>query len=197
MIQSQKLDMIQDTNIRGYLQSIDTLLKQGDHAYDAWVHAERFESANWKDQSTGLGFVSPMEDYFFPGVLVEPEIIFFLRSSEANFPYSDFYTLSEKFFGEKYGMDKMTCNQVETILEGGDSTFSGFIGKAFPNDQTLSDTEGNNIILKRSKMLEVVENAKKPMESLFPQNTLDYEALFGELMKEVSYHEFGHSLFIK
>ncbi len=43
----------------------------------------------------------------------------------------------------------------------------------------------------------IVENAKKQMLLLFPGMSIDFDALKEELLKEVTYHEFGHSLFIK
>ncbi len=57
-----------------------------------------------------------MEDYIAPG-FVEPELYLFLKDTRNQVPYSRFYDLSNKYFGQKFGMDKMTCTHVEAILE--------------------------------------------------------------------------------
>ena len=102
-----------------------------------------------------------MEDYIYPGLLIEPELIIFLRDLNKKVNFEDFYGLSEQYFGERYGMDHMTLDFVEALLQTGDATFCGFIGKAFPNDTELSKREGNCIILKDNTMKNVVKNARK------------------------------------
>lgn len=196
-IDETKIAQINNPHIKWYLTSIGKLIQDGVYDYQSWVEAEIHESKVWQDQHSKQGFVSPMEDYIFPWFFIEPEVIFFLKDSRNPVLYSDFYNLASKYFDERYGMDHMTCTHVETILEWWDATYSGFIGKAFPNDVELSQKEWNNIILRSNPMRDVVSNAKIPMMKLFPWKDIDFDALRSELVREVTYHEFGHSLFIK
>jgi hypothetical protein len=187
---------IKNPHLRVYLERISNLLASSKHDYVSWVDAETHESAVWADQTSKIWFVSPMEDYIAPG-FVEPELYLFLKDTRNQVPYSEFYNLSEKYFGQRFGMDKMTCTHVETLLEWWDAILWLFVWKAFPNDPTLSKSHGNNIILRSSPMELIVENAKKQMLLLFPGISIDFDVLKRELLKEVTYHEFGHSLFIK
>jgi len=196
-IDVSQFQYIHNSDLREYLQRISGFIADGNYAYADWVGAEFYESKIWQNQSSEIGFVAPMEDYVFPWVFIEPEIILFLKDTRNPVRYSDFYNLSEKFFNERYGMDYMTCTHVETVLEGWDASYSGFIGKAFPNDENLSKKEGNNIILRTSPMRKVVLNSHETMHRLFPGKAIDFDVLFLELLREVTYHEFGHSLFVK
>jgi|GEM_PF-3888487 hypothetical protein len=46
-------------------------------------------------------------------------------------------------------------------------------------------------------MRKVVLNSREIMHRLFPGKAIDFDVLFLELLREVTYHEFGHSLFVK
>lgn len=197
-INDREFDSINDENLRKYLSLFSTFIKQWITNYDLWVQAEVFETNTWKNRKSSFGIVTPIEDYNFPELLVEPEFILFLKNIDKEFNNSDFYNLSLEFFWDKYWMDNMTLDFVETFLEWWESTFSGFIWKAFPNDNELSKREWNSIILKNTDMLDIVENSRKWFKNLFWNDFIfDFEKLYNEILKEVTYHEFWHSLFSK
>jgi hypothetical protein len=196
-IDVQKLESIKNPHIRAYLLSIYDLLSRGVSDYQEWVDAERHESKIWRDQASGIWFVSPMENYVDSWLLVSPELIFLLKDHRNPINYDDLCNLSSEYFGDHYGMDNMTCTYVESILNAWDAVYSPFIGKTFPNDLELWQSEGNNIIILSSLMKLIVTNSESTMKKLFPGISIDMENLRLELLKEVTYHEFGHSLFIK
>lgn len=198
VIDDEKLSKIHNDNLRTYLLAFSSFIKEGISDYDSWVDAEISEVKSWQDRKSIFGLVAPMEDYIYPELLIEPELTIFLRNLDKKVDFEDFYGLSEEYFGERYGMDRMTLDFVETLLQTGDSSFSWFIGKAFPNDNELSKREGNCILLKDTKMKDTVKNARKWMKALLWDDfQMDEEKLYNELIKEVTYHEFGHSLFVK
>lgn len=198
IIDDEKLQKIHNENLRSYLLAFSWFIKKGITDYNTWVDAEISEVRSWQDRDNIFGLVAPMEDYVYPELLIEPELIIFLRNLEKKVNFEDFYGLSETYFGDRYGMDHMTLDFVETLLQTGQSSFSWFIGKAFPNDTELSKREGNCIILKDTSMKNVVNNAKKwLLKLLWDDFVVDDEKLYNELLKEVTYHEFGHSLFMK
>ncbi|MDD5377268.1 MAG: hypothetical protein PHH16_04085 [Candidatus Gracilibacteria bacterium] len=198
VIDDEKLSNIHNDHIRSYLLAFSHFIKEGITDYDSWVDAEISEVKSWQDRNSIFGLVAPMEDYIYPRLLIEPELMVFLRNLDKKVDFEDFYGLSEEYFGERYGMDHMTLDFVETLLQTGHSSCSGFIGKAFPNDTELSEREGNCILLKDTKMKETVMNAKKGLKALLGDDfQIDDEKLYNELIKEVTYHEFGHSLFVK
>lgn len=194
-IDDKDFSNIKDENIKKYLLMLDAFLKWWITDYNLWVETELYETKTWKNNNSALWIITPMENYNNKS-FVEPEFIFFLKDKENIFNYSDFFTLSEKYFDSKYEMDKMTCNFVETFLEWWESTYSWFIGKAFPNDQSLSQREWKSIILKNNNMYTVIINANNWFKKLFWEDYLfDNEIIYNELLKEVTYHEFWHSLF--
>ena len=148
---TEEIWKINNPHLRAYLERINNLLAIGDYNYKSWVDAEIHESEVWIDQKARIWFISPMEDYIAPG-FVEPELYLFLKDTRNQVPYSRFYDLSNKYFGQKFGMDKMTCTHVEAILEWWDAILWQFVWKAFPNDVALSKSHGNNIILRSSPM---------------------------------------------
>lgn len=197
-IDIEKLEKIHNPHMRSYFLKFAQLICQWVTDYQTWVDAEVHEVKSWQDRNSIFGFVGPMEDYMYPTVLVEPELLLCLRNIKNTTQLEDFCNLSEEYYGEKYGMDHMTLDVVESLLHTGDATFWPFLGKAFPNDNTLSQKEWNCIILRDTRMRLVVENSQKAMTGLFGNNfVFNQEALYSELLKEVSYHEFGHSLFVK
>ena len=198
VIDDEKLARIHNGNIREYLLAFSKFIKEGTTDYASWVDAELFEVKSWQDRGNIFGLVAPMEDYVYPQLLIEPELIIFLRDQGKKVNFEDFYGLSEEYFGERYGMDHMTLDFVESLLQTWDASFCWFIWKAFPNDTELSRREWNCIILKDSKMKDVIKNAKKWLKALLWEDFhIDDEKLYQELIKEVTYHEFGHSLFVK
>jgi hypothetical protein len=95
-------------------------------------------------------------------------------------------------------MDNMTLDFVEAILEWWEWTFSWFIWKAFPNDNDLSNKVWNSIILKDNDMNLIIKNSFLWLKKLYWEDyKINKKDLYNELVKEVSYHEFWHSLFIK
>lgn len=199
-IDTKYLESINDVNLRKYLHLFTTFIDQEITNYDLWVEAELFELETWKNKDSIFWLVTPIEDYNYETVVVEPEIILFLKDKEKakNINLDNYCNLSKEFFWDNYWMDNMTLNFVETILEWWESSFSWFIGKAFPNDNALSEREWNSIILKNKDMLKIVENSVKWFKNLFwSDHNFDSDALFNELLKEVTYHEFGHSVFVK
>lgn len=197
-IDDSKLYQIQDEHIRAYLFYFSRFLKSWVTDYNAWVNAEIHEVKSWQDRTKIFWIVAPMEDYMYPWVLVEPELMIFLRNLEKKVHFEDFYWLSEQFFNERFWMDHMTLDFVENLLQTWDSAFSGFIWKAFPNDIELSHKEWNCIILKDTNMKNVVTNAQKWMKALLWEDfEINFDVIYNELIKEVTYHEFGHSLFVK
>jgi len=197
-IDDSKLSQIQNTHIREYLLAFSYFIKNGITDYDTWVNAEIHEVKSWQERKEIFWIVAPMEEYMYPWVLVEPELIIFLKNAEKKVHFEDFYWLSERYFQDRFWMDSMTLDFVETLLQTGDAAFSWFIWKAFPNDRELSQREWNCIILKDTNMKNVVHNAEKGMKALLWEDfQLNFDALYNELIKEVTYHEFWHSLFIK
>lgn len=197
-IDDEKLAHIHHPHLRAYLLLFSKFIKNGITDYDRWVDAEIHEVKSWQDRKTVFGFVAPMEDYMYPNVLVEPEFLLFVRNWEKQVNFSDFYGLSEEFFQNRFWMDRMTLDFVEPLLQTGDSAFGWFMWKAFPNDIELSKREWNCIILKDSSMKNVIQNAKAWLKVLLGDDfELDFDTLYNELIKEVTYHEFWHSLFIK
>lgn len=197
-IDDSKLYQIQDEHIRAYLFYFSRFIKSWVTDYNAWVNAEIHEVKSWQDRTKIFWIVAPMEDYMYPWVLVEPELMIFLRNLEKKVHFEDFYWLSEQFFNERFWMDHMTLDFVENLLQTWDSAFSGFIWKAFPNDIELSRKEWNCIILKDTNMKNVVTNAQKWMKALLWEDfEINFDVIYNELIKEVTYHEFGHSLFVK
>lgn len=197
-IDDWKLSQIQNIHIREYLLAFSSLIKNGVTDYDTWVNAEIHEVKSWQDRKQIFWIVAPMEDYMYPWILVEPELIIFLKNSEKKVHFEDFYWLSERYFQDRFWMDSMTLDFVETLLQTGDAAFSGFIWKAFPNDRELSQREWNCIILKDTNMKNVVHNAEKGLKALLWEDFhMNFDTLYNELIKEVTYHEFGHSLFVK
>lgn len=198
VIDDEKLSKIHNDNIRNYLLKFSEFIKNGITDYQTWVDAEIYEVKSWQDRENLFGLVAPMEDYMYPGVLVEPELLIFFRNIEKKVLLEDYYGLSDKYFWDKYGMNHMTLDFVETLIQTGDAAYSSFIGKAFPNDNELSLKEGNCIILRDTRMRMTVTNAKAAMIWLLGSDfAFDEEKLYNEIIKEVTYHEFGHSLFVK
>lgn len=198
IIDDEKLSKIHNDNIRNYLLKFSQFIKNGITDYQTWIDAEIYEVKSWQDRENLFGLVAPMEDYMYPGVLVEPELLIFFRNIEKKVLLKDYYGLSEKYFWDKYGMNHMTLDFVETLIQTGDAAYSSFIGKAFPNDNELSLKEGNCIILRDTRMRMTVSNAKAAMIWLLGSDfAFDEEKLYNEIIKEVTYHEFGHSLFVK
>lgn len=197
-IDDEKLAKIHNSHLKEYLLLFSKFIKDWITDYDTWIDAEIHEIKSWQDRNNIFWFVAPMEDYMYPGVLVEPELIIFLRNLGKNVIFEDFYWLSEWYFGERFWMDNMTLDFVETLLQTWDSAFWGFIWKAFPNDVELSKREWNCIILRDTKMKDVVNNAKKGLKALLWDDfVIDFDKLYNELIKEVAYHEFWHNLFVK
>lgn len=197
-IDDQKLAQIENPHLREYFLLFSKFIKEWITDYDTWIDAETHEVRSWQDRKTIFWFVAPMEDYMYPGVLVEPELLLFLRNLEKKVNFWDFYGLSEEFFQERFWMDHMTLDFVETLLQTGDSAFWWFIWKAFPNDMELSQREWNCIILKDTTMKDVIHNSQKGLKILLWDDfEMDFDSLYNELIKEVTYHEFWHSLFVK
>jgi hypothetical protein len=117
IIDDEKLTKIHNVNIRAYLLSFSQFIKEGTTDYAAWVGAELSEVKSWQDRGNIFGLVAPMEDYIYPQLLIEPELIIFLRDLDKKVNFEDFYGLSEEYFGKRYGMDHMTLDFVESILQ--------------------------------------------------------------------------------
>lgn len=198
IIDDEKLRKINNEHIRKYLLTFSKFIKDWTTDYKSWVDAEVLEVKSWQNRDDILWIVGPMEDYISPGLLVEPELMLLMKNLNKKINFEDFYGLSEEYYGNRYWMDNMTLDFVETLLQTWDCSFGGFIGKAFPNDVELSNKEWNCIIIKDTNMKQVVDNAKKWLLVLFWEDfIIDDEKLYNELIKQVAYHEFGHSLFIK
>lgn len=197
-IDDEKLAKIHDFHIREYLLLFSKFIKDWVTDYDTWIDAEIHEVRSWQNRNNIFWLVAPMEEYMYPELLVEPELMIFLRNLEKKVNFEDFYWLSEEFFGDKYWMDNMTLDFVETLIQTWDSAFWWFIWKAFPNDIELSRKEWNCIILKDTNMKNVVNNARKWLKALLWEDfVINFDRLYNELIKEVTYHEFWHNLFVK
>jgi len=198
LIDTTNFSDIKDENIRKYLGLFSTFINQWITNYDIWVESEVFELETWKNKESIFGIVTPIEDYHFSWVLVEPELVLFLKNKEKIFNNSVCSNLSKEFFDNEYWMNNMTLDFVETLIEWWESTFSWFIWKAFPNDNALSNREWNSIIIKNTDMQKIVINSEKPLKNLFGEEYIfEEKKLYDELLKEVTFHEFWHSLFIK
>ncbi len=197
-INQSYFNKINNDNIRKYLLLIKNFLDNKNTSYQDWVDAEVLEMNSWKDKNSSLGFIAPMEDYILSERCVEPEIIILLKDINIDTDSNSYSNFSEKYFDSWYDMDKVILNFVEPILEWWDAVFSWFIWKAFPNDIDLSKKEWNAIILKLASMEAVIDNSEKWMYSLLWKDfNYNKSILKKELIKEVSYHEYWHSLFIK
>lgn len=91
IIDDEKLAKIHNVNIRAYLLSFSQFIKEGTTDYASWVDAEIFEVKSWQDRGNMLGLVAPMEDYIYPQLLIEPELIIFLRNLDKKVNFEDFY----------------------------------------------------------------------------------------------------------
>lgn len=91
IIDDEKLSRIHDSNIRSYLLAFSRFIKEGITDYDTWVDAEISEVRSWQDRDNIFGLVAPMEDYMYPELLIEPELIIFLRNLEKKVNFEDFY----------------------------------------------------------------------------------------------------------
>lgn len=197
-VDDEIISQIYNPHLKNYLLFFSKAIKNGMIDYNTWVENETHEVHSWKQRESIFWVIGPMEDYIYPWVLVEPEIMVYLRNKEKKVHFEDFYGLSQEFFQDRFGMDHMTLDFVETFLQSGRSAFSGFIGKAFPNDIELSKKEWNCIILKDTAMKTVIHNSEKWLKALLGDDfEMNFETLYNELVKEVTYHEFWHSLFIK
>jgi len=193
------LDKLNNNNFKQYLLSFSTFVKTWIINYFPWVAIDEFSLNTWKDRKNILWLVTAIENYNHKS-LVEPELIFFLKDLRKNktINYEDFINLSLEFFGKEFWMDKMTLDFVESFVGWWEATMSWFIWKAFPNDNDLSDRVWNSIILKASEMPIIVENSVWGLKKLFWEDyIIDKEKLYNEVLKEVTYHEFWHSLFAK
>lgn len=198
LFDSSNFNQIHDENLKKYMMLFSTFIEWWITNYNLWVEAEHFELNSWKNKDSIFWLVTPIEDYNFSWVLVEPELILFLKNNNTNITNEDFINLSTKYFNNSYWMDNMTLNFVETLIEWGESTFSGFIWKAFPNDNELAKRDGNSIILKNTDMVNIVENSREWFEKFFWEGyKFDFDWLYSELLKEVTYHEYWHSIFVK
>lgn len=117
VIDDEKIAKIHNTNIRDYLLAFSKFIKEGIADYASWVGAELSEVRSWQDRESIFGLIAPMEDYIYPQLLIEPELIIFLRDRSKKVNFEDFYGLSEEHFGERYGMDHMTLDFVESLLQ--------------------------------------------------------------------------------
>lgn len=117
VIDDEKLARIHNANIRTYLLVFSKFIKEGITDYVSWVGAELSEVRSWQDRESIFGLIAPMEDYIYPQLLIEPELIIFLRDRSKKVNFEDFYGLSEEYFGERYGMDHMTLDFVESLLQ--------------------------------------------------------------------------------
>lgn len=203
LIKNSRIDMnlieqINDENLRSYLAWIVKLLNSWVMSYDDWLVQEEKIMQWWKQEENPLWIIAPIEDYVLAERCIEPEVAFILKDISLDTANTSFLELSRKFFGEGYQMEEVNLDFVEPVLEWWDATFSGFIWKAFPNDPNLAQKYWNAIIIKLDSMNNVLDNAQKAMHSFFGNDfEFDKKALRDELIKEVTYHEFWHSLFIK
>ena len=124
VIDDEKLSKIHNDDIKTYLLAFSSFIKKGISDYDSWVGAEISEVKSWQDRNSIFGLVAPMEDYVYPQLLIEPELTIFFKNLNKKVDFEDFYGLSEEYFGERYGMDRMTLDFVETLLQTGHSSFS-------------------------------------------------------------------------
>ena len=192
------LYLLNNPNLKRYLTSIKSFIATDNMSYEDWTDVEKFSLNTWSDNSSKIWLTSPIEDYVFPWICVEPELILFLKDNSLSPNSLEFENLSRKYFMNWFSMKKITINFVEPILESGEATFSWFIWKAFPNDLNLSKSEWNFIILKLDSMNWVLDNAEKWLHNLlWDWFVFDREKLKSELIKEVTFHEYGHSLFVK
>ncbi len=197
-INMEIIEQIDDDNLRSYLVWIVDLLNNWIMSYDDWLEQEEKTMQWWKEKKNPLWVIAPIESYVLAKRCIQPELAFFLKDTSLDTDNTSFQQLSKKFFGEEYKMEDVILEFVEPVLEWWDSTFSGFIWKAFPNNSNIAQKYWNMIIIKLDSMNCVLDNAQKAMYSFFGKEfEFDRETLREELIKEVTYHEFWHSLFIK
>ncbi len=138
-----------------------------------------------------------MESYIWSEVLVEPELIFFLKKYEhtANQRNKE---LSLKVFGDDYRMDGVHYFYGEEILGCGLSGFKKHAGKNFPNDIPLSQNKGKFIYLMQSSFENFFKNSQGNVVKILPEDIqLDKEKIRAFFEQFVENHEFGHNLFFR
>lgn len=193
-----KLDSINNKNIKNYLLEISNFIEEWNTTYSDWIKAEKNELNSWKDEKSSFAIVWPMEDYYYKKLLVEPELELNYKEKE-QWLNEKMIRLTKKYFDDNtYDIESTTFSMIETILTWWRNSFAWALGKSFPNDWELTKSEWNFIYFKPWKLENIILNAEPQLEKLFEwEIELNKDEVRKEFRNEVTYHEYGHSLFIK
>lgn len=188
-------EFINNSNLKEYLTKFTKLIEKWVTNYIEWINLEEFEIESWKWKWNEIWIIWPMESYFYPNLLIEPELMFFIKD-HSKIDDKQYPILSKKYFWDSYNMWMNSFNFVEPFLEAGKSSFFSFVWKSFPNDNELSKKTWKAIVVKNEKIREHIENKIEILDNMFIEwINFDAYILYNEMIKEVWYHEFGHSLF--
>ncbi|MDD2487300.1 MAG: hypothetical protein PHS92_02950 [Candidatus Gracilibacteria bacterium] len=195
-ISYSSLDNIKNPELRAYLRKVITLCFKGSYEYDDWVGAEINEVNSWLGKGD-MAFIGPMENYLHKN-FVDPEFSIMFRQ-KIDLDPRVFEGLAKKYYGEGFGMDRVTVFQVEPIIEMGQFSYKKYLGKNFPNDPKLRDKHGNFIFTIKGNFSKFFDEYSPKMAKIFnmDENELkkDKSRIVSGALEETNYHEYGHNAF--